>query len=163
MTIWHDTLLRATPFVDFLKDGKFFSKPYHGRIDALVIKDPKIAMKLSTSYDMEGFLIWEDVVDELPENWEFFEIVDEELKKNKWFGYADGDYHGVDKKMLMDGGYQVFEDQMYGAVNSIFQFYANNSFPPIWEKILHVYLHDGFPCGWEGDLKDGRVVVFSNY
>ena len=105
----------------------------------------------------------EDVIDEIPDNFQFSEIVDEELKKNNWFGYMNGNYHNADEKLLMDGEYRVFEDQMYGAVNSIFQFYANDEFPAIWEKVLQVYLHDGFPCGWEGDRENGRIVVFSNY
>ena len=163
MTIWNETLLRATPFVNFLKKGDFFSKPYHGDADVLVTSDPRFAMKISTSDDLDGFLSWEDVIDEIHDNFQFSEIVDEELKKNNWFGYMNGNYHNADEKLLMDGEYRVFEDQMYGAVNSIFQFYANDEFPAIWEKVLQVYLHDGFPCGWEGDRENGRIVVFSNY
>ena len=80
MTIWNETLLRATPFVNFLKKGDFFSKPYHGDADVLVTSDPRFAMKISTSDDLDGFLSWEDVIDEIPDNYSIY-ILDTEKKK----------------------------------------------------------------------------------
>ena len=35
----------------------------------------------------------------------------------------------------------------------------NNVF---FENILQVYLAGGWPCGWEGEYPEGRLVVFSN-
>ena len=36
------------------------------------------------------------------------------------------------------------------------------SIPPIWQSMKYVYLHNGWPCGWDGDYPRGRMVVFSN-
>ena len=30
------------------------------------------------------------------------------------------------------------------------------------KKILEIYLNGGFPCGWDGHLPEGKIVVFSN-
>ena len=161
--VWRDTLVRAEPFVDFLKSGHFFSRPYHGNIDALVTTDPKFAMQSSTGHEWEGFSNWTDLWDELPApevNYE--QAISDELKKVQYFGYEAGNYHGADIKLLI-GNHMVFEDQMYGFVMKAFKCYANDHFPELMEKMMHVYMHDGYPCGWLGTREEGKILVFSNH
>ena len=132
--VWRDTLVRAEPFVDFLKRGHFFSQPYHGSIDALVTSDPTFAMQSSTGHEWEGFSNWTDLWDELPApevNYE--QAISDELDKVQYFEYEAGNYHGADIKLLI-GNHMVFEDQMWGFVLQAFKCYANDSFPDLMEK-----------------------------
>ena len=45
---------------------------------------------------------------------------------------------------------------------TLFNCYTSEVFPELWKDIFTVYLHNGFPCGWEGEYPEGRLVVFSN-
>ena len=62
----------------------------------------------------------------------------------------------IDEKVptLMDS---LFDDFLY----IIFNDYSNmnNHF---FNNLLQVYLAGGWPCGWEGEYPEGRLVVFSN-
>ena len=57
----------------------------------------------------------------------------------------------------------VAEEMMEIHFDKIFNCYANNYFPPIWQNILQVYYEGGLPCGWSGLYPEGKMVVFSNF
>ena len=50
---------------------------------------------------------------------------------------------------------------MWGFVLQAFKCYANDYFPCLMEKMMHVYMHDGYPCGWLGTREEGKILVFS--
>lgn len=161
--IWAQTLHRAQPWVEFLKRGNFFSRPYHGHIDALVTTDPQFAMLASTGREWPGFASWPDLIDDLPASKVYYEdLIAQELRKVDYFGYMQANYNGADIKLLC-GQYQVFEDQIYEIVYRAFSCYANDFFPDLMQQIVHVYLHDGYPCGWLGTPSQGKLLVYSNH
>lgn len=161
MKKWPDVLESAQEFVTFLNQEKFFDKPFVNTIDALVITDAEKGFEYAHGQEEDqGFPEWEDVsrVGIFPEGFEFHDSVFSGLGKGEYFfGIQNKDFSGVNERW-----HHNVKDMMIGDIEYIMQCYANNHFPPVWEKILQAYLNGGLPCGWSDFPPKGQIVVFSN-
>jgi hypothetical protein len=163
-------LIRAAPLVRFLERDSFFDTPCNGTAeDVMVVTDVDVAFHFAAAQTDE-FEAWSegdlDMV-EYPPDFDFdcgsltrrldrkttftrdIETKNSNGVYEKWIKAADGLSCQVIEIMLRD-------------MDMLFTCYANNHFPPFWEKMLDVYLRNGFPCGWSSRYPDGKLVVFSN-
>ncbi|UIR55068.1 hypothetical protein LZQ00_12340 [Sphingobacterium sp. SRCM116780] len=154
-------VLRLEPdLVNFLQKEEYFEKPYHGLKDNfLIITDPKVADAYFNNITDAGD--WEDIqnsgdwdIDDVPstefdsENLKY--VSDNFLSKNK-------KYHNANDAA------ENLQDNMISDFCRMFDFCCMEmDAPPIWKTIRYVYLHSGWPCGWDGDYPNGRMVIFSN-
>lgn len=166
MKSWNDLIMTATPLVNYLNRQVYFNKRYSGStLNKLVLIDPDIAFDYATNDSFDNFDEWESVSDSsevFPEDFEWKSWIDHNLSKNNYFSIANADFDGADKK-LTRFGVCILRELMHRDIRILLNCYANDYFPKIWTDILNVYLHDGFPCGWDGKHPDGRLVVFSNH
>ncbi|MDR3159278.1 MAG: hypothetical protein LBU11_09825 [Zoogloeaceae bacterium] len=167
---WAETFEAATPWVEFLQRDNLFDVPYSGNTGGvMVVTDANIANNFAGAQTDE-FDYWPDVSESEHDFLETFEWdynLHSRLRKkyNDYFGLESKNFNGADEKFFQASGQvcsQVIE-LMFRDIKIIFNCYANDYFPPLWKRILDVYLHDGFPCGWNGHYPEGRLVVFSNF
>ncbi|WP_343569356.1 hypothetical protein [Acinetobacter sp.] len=164
MKTWDQVTKEASDFISFLEQGNFFNKPFQMSGDYKIITDAKVGINYATNDDFDSFDEWETVSNSyevFPESFEWSQRISAKLKKNNFFGFHEKDFNGAVEKWEYDESCLLIE-LMYRDIEIIFQCYANDYFPKIWKDILEVYLNDGFPCGWDGHLPEGRLVVFSN-
>ena len=60
------------------------------------------------------------------------------------------------------------KDSLFSDIDAdLFNCYLNNKYKknyPIWNMIEDAYFNGFWPCGWEGNYPDGKLVVFKlNY
>lgn len=164
MKNWDEVLEAASAFVNFLEQGNFFNKPFLISGDYKIITDAKVGINYATNDDFDSFDEWETVsysYEVFPESFEWSQRISAKLEKNNFFDFYEKDFNGAVEKWEYDESCLLIE-LMYRDIEIIFQCYANDYFPKIWKDILEVYLNDGFPCGWDGHLPEGKLVVFSN-
>ncbi len=164
MKNWDEVLEAASAFVNFLEQGNFFNKPFLISGDYKIITDAKVGINYATNDDFDSFDEWETVSDSyevFPESFEWSQRISAKLEKKNFFDFHEKDFNGAVEKWEYDESCLLIE-LMYRDIEIIFQCYANDYFPKIWKDILEVYLNDGFPCGWDGHLPEGKLVVFSN-
>jgi hypothetical protein len=168
---WAETFEAAAPWVEFLQRDSLFDAPYSGSVDGImVVTDARVANNFAVKQTDE-FSEWLEITngDEaaFPDTFEWDYNLHSRLRKkyNNYFGFASKNFNGADEKFFQASNQvcsQVIE-LMPRDIQIIFECYANDYFPPLWKRILDVYLHDGFPCGWNGHYPEGRLVVFSNF
>ncbi|OMG71366.1 hypothetical protein BW685_21490 [Burkholderia ubonensis] len=165
MKPWHDILIAADPLVRFLEQDDFFGTAYRGDPTThLVVRDAAVARHFATDDSFDDFDEWESVsdgVEVFPEDFEWSRQVKHELAKNRCWGIEGKRFNGADLKWADAVSCPLIE-LMLRDIGILFQCYANDCFPPIWDRVLRVYLDGGFPCGWDGRYPDGRLVVYSN-
>ncbi|MDR3054528.1 MAG: hypothetical protein LBU53_03895 [Zoogloeaceae bacterium] len=167
MKKWDETLAAAAPLIEFLQRDSLFDAPYNGSTQGtMVITDAKIANHFAVE-DCDEFDYWQSVSGsecDFPESFEWDSGMDRRLQKkhNEYFGLLSKNFNGAKDKFDEVGTGQLIE-LMLRDIHYLFNCYANDYFPPIWQKMLDVYLHNGFPCGWNGHYPEGRLVVFSNF
>lgn len=166
MKKWDEILEVGSEFVIFLENGNFFNVPYKNRddLDCKIVTDEKVAINYATNQSDEKMQEWEKMTNMsniFPDDFEWSDSIEFKLEKNKYFNLSSKNFNGVDERWTVDGVnilFELFQRDIY----TIFSCYANGYFPPIWQKILNVYLDGGVACGWDGQEKNGRLVVFSN-
>ena len=155
-----EVLLAEPDLVSFLNRKEYFGEKYNGLLDEyLVITDPIQAdyyFHLNEDYGDWNFIKnsnWEDF-DE-PSSIEFMSaslsfVSKHILEKGKMFHNAE---------IVLDN----LQDNIISDMCGFLEF-GNIEIhtPPIWQSMKYVYLHNGWPCGWDGDYPRGRMVVFSN-
>lgn len=164
MKTWDQVLESATEFIAFLEKGNFYNSKFNTENDYKIIHDANLGINYATNDSFDDFDEWETVTDTpdiFPENFEWNDRVKYKLKQNIFFGFENQEFNGAKEKWDFDESCMLIE-LMYRDIEIIFQCYANDYFPEVWKNILEVYLNDGFPCGWDGHLPEGRLVVFSN-
>ncbi|HCA5724762.1 TPA: hypothetical protein MW319_003776 [Acinetobacter baumannii] len=164
MKNWDEVLEAASAFVNFLEQGNFFNKPFLISGDYKIITNAKVGINYATNDNFDNFDEWETVTDTpnvFPDDFEWNDKIKYKLKQNNYFDFEQKDFNGAVEKWEYDESCLLIE-LMYRDIEIIFQCYANDYFPKIWKDILEVYLNDGFPCGWDGHLPEGKLVVFSN-
>lgn len=157
----------------FLEDGNFFKYPLNEskldfdyiKINDLILADNIFNFRVE-SYGQSKLQEWDVVRSD--------EIVDmDELymgENNDIDGLTTKIFNFVGKKMnervihdsnlneaipyLIDSIYDDFTKIIFNDYTKL-----NNIF---FDKILKVYLAGGWPCGWEGEYPEGRLIVFSN-
>ena len=162
---WDELLLNAVPLVSFLGRDSYFGSAYSGATAGrLVLRDANAARHFASDDSFDSFDEWQTVTDApdvFPQNFEWKRWIDYNLTKNNHFSLGSKNFSGADTKWLENGGCLLLE-LMHRDMRILLNCYANEIFPPVWESILDVYLHDGFPCGWNGRYPSGELVVFSN-
>ncbi|VWB80768.1 hypothetical protein BLA13014_03714 [Burkholderia aenigmatica] len=165
MKSWHDVLIAADPLVRFLEQDAFFGAAYRGDpVAHHVVRDAAIARHFATDDSFDDFDEWESVSDAeevFPAGFEWSRQVASRLMKNQHWGIEGKHFNGADLKWTNAVSCPLIE-LMIRDIGILFQCYANDCFPPIWDSILRAYLDGGFPCGWDGRHPAGRLVVFSN-
>jgi hypothetical protein len=172
MKTWNETLEAAAVWVEFLQRDSLFDVPYRGSTDGImVVTDARIANNFAGEQTDE-FSNWLDITDgdesAFPDTFVWgYDRLDYRLRKecDNYFGFWSKNLNGAYEKFYQASNQvcsQVIE-LMFRDIKIIFNCYANDYFPPIWKRMLDVYLHDGFPCGWNGHYPEGRLVVFSNF
>lgn len=162
---WKDLVVVAAPFIEYLEKDSYFAKPYSGDgSNKLIIQDGKAAFKYASDDSFDDFDEWETVTDSeavFPESFDWSSWIDHNLHKNRYFGIEEKNFNGADIKLTQ--GPCLLHELMIRDMRIILNCYSNEYFPDIWKTILDVYLHDGFPCGWDGRYPEGKLVVFSNF
>ena len=161
MKSWEQLQLDAAEFIAFLELGNFFSQPFTTTKNYRITTDAEEARIIAGRY----FSQREDVFDSkagFPENFEWdMGSIERKLQKNYYFEYASGNFNGADTKLTVHG-VSILLETMDIDIGYIFQCYFNDYFPELWKEILEIYMNNGFPCGWEGEYPQGRLVVYSN-
>ena len=160
---WDEILESAQPVVDFLSSDSFFSRPYDGDREKFIV---------TTSPEEARYLLgrewdeWEEIIDTQQfsdlEDFDWHYLIGAKLINTNCLGALDKDFHGVDKKLTIEGVVNLLEETMPDNMRILLNCYANNYIPEIWKDILYVYQHNGLPCGWKGDYPEGKMIVFSN-
>lgn len=162
---WQALLEHAAPWVAYLNRPTYFDRPYHGAVSGkLVVTDAVVAFRYASDDSFDEFDEWESVSDRLdifPDGFEWKSWIDYNLLKSNFFGLASKHFNGADAKWTRHG-VCLLQELMLRDMKVLLNCYANDFFPEIWRSILDVYLHDGFPCGWNGRYPQGELVVFSN-
>lgn len=160
MKSWQEVFDTEKELIHFLQKSEFFEKPYTANnSEVLVITDPEIAdlyfNKITESGD------WQDIqnsdygeIDEFPSS-EFMSqclsyVSSELILPEKIFHNANAAATNLQDNMISD-------------FCRMFDFCCMEmEFPPVWKKIKQAYLNSGWPCGWDGNFPDGKLVIFSN-
>jgi hypothetical protein len=165
MDNWNELLVKAQPLIDFLGRPDYFDRAYSGdRNESLVIADASLGMEYATDDSFDKFDEWQTVSDSpsvFPDEFEWKRWIDHNLQKNNYFDLSEKNFHGADSKWTDEGACLLVE-LMHRDIRILLHCYANDHFPEIWKKIQATYFLDGFPCGWDGNLPSGKLVVFSN-
>ena len=163
MKTWDKVLEDANEFISFLEKGDFFNSSFKYKNDYYVITDASLGIDYTTNDSFDDFDEWETVTDTpdiFPESFEWNDQIKYKLKQKNYFGFENQEFNGAKEKWIMGEACLIVE-LMYRDIGIIFQCYANDYFL-IWKEILEIYLNSGFPCGWDGHLPEGKIVVFSN-
>lgn len=164
MKTWDQIFESAAEFISFLEKGSFYNTKFITKKNYKIISDANLGIDYATNDSFDDFDEWETVTDSadiFPESFEWNDRIKYKLKQNQYFGFENQDFNGAKEKWITGESCLIVE-LMYRDIEIIFQCYANDYFPEIWKDILQVYLNHGFPCGWDGHLPSGRLVVFSN-
>ena len=162
MKSWEQLQLDAAEFIAFLEQGNFFSQPFTTTKNYRIITAPALAMDIAANYAGEQFHDREDAFEyDFPEYFESLGRLDDKLNECNDFDYNKKNFNGADIKLTYDG-IGVLIEMMDIDIRNIFKCYANDYFPELWKEILEIYMNNGFPCGWEGEYPQGRLVVYSN-
>lgn len=163
MKTWQEIINSAEMLINFLSLSKYFSQAYDGKTDFMIIRDAQIGMKYAAE-ESDDYTDWETArwSDEVfPKNFDWNDRIVTELNNINYFGIWDKDFSGADKKWENDANCMI-KELMQIDIQIMFYCYANDYWPEIWKDIRYVYLHNGFPCGWNGHYPNGKLVVFSN-
>ncbi len=167
MKTWEEVIKEASKFIIFLENGDFFAKKISDTTKFKIITDAAIGRDYASNSsfdDFDDFDEWETVTnsyESFPETFTWDRKITSKLEANNYFNFAEKNFNGADKKWEYDESCMLIE-LMYRDIEIILQCYANDYFPDVWKDILDVYLNNGFPCGWDGHLPEGHLVVFSN-
>lgn len=163
MKKWDEILIDAQPLVDFLSRKIFFDTPYNGvTTRRKIITDPKTCRDFATNQSGDNFEDWQSLLDAPLVDFEFPSYLDTRIEKHVDGGLSGKDFSGADLKFSTSPGAGLLINNMEGDMERLFDCYVSGELPPLWSQILDVYLHNGFPCGWEGQYPEGKLVVFSN-
>ena len=155
-----EVLLAEPDLVSFLNRKEYFGEKYNGLLDEyLVITDPIQAdyyFHLDADYGN-----WNSIQNS---DWgEIEELTSPEFMSESLTFVAE---NILDESKSFHGAEVVLENLQDNIISDICGFleFGNMeiSIPPIWQSMKYVYLHNGWPCGWDGDYPRGRMVVFSN-
>lgn len=161
---WDDVVASAGPLINFLHRDAYFNKPYNGNATALVLTDARAAVRYASDDSLVDHDDWETITDSLevfPPNFEWSSWIDHNLAKNNFFDIVTKDFSAADFKWTQ-GNVCLLHELMQRDIRILLNCYSNDIFPDIWQSILDTYLHDGFPCGWDGMYPSGRLVIFTN-
>lgn len=162
MKTWEQLQEDAAEFITFLQQGSFFSQPYRTTKNYLVISDPIFAMDVAADYAGDQFYDREDAFEyDFPENFLSLGRLKMQLNRCNYFDYHQKNFNHADLKLTHEG-ICVLIETMDIDIGYIFACYFNDYFPELWQEILEIYMNHGFPCGWEGEYPQGRLVVYSN-
>ena len=164
MKTWDQVVESAAEFISFLEKGNFYNTKFSTEKDYKIIFDANLGIDYATNDSFDDFDEWETVTDTpdiFPESFEWNDRIKYKLKQKKYFGFENQEFNGAKEKWITSEACLIVE-LMYRDIGIIFQCYANDYFPTIWKEILEIYLNSGFPCGWDGHLPEGKIVVFSN-
>ena len=155
-----EVLLAEPDLVLFLNRKEYFGEKYNGLLEEyLVITDPIQAdyyFHLDADYGN-----WNSIQNS---DWgEIEELTSPEFMSESLTFVAE---NILDESKSFHGAEVVLENLQDNIISDICGFleFGNMeiSIPPIWQSMKYVYLHNGWPCGWDGDYPRGRMVVFSN-
>jgi hypothetical protein len=158
-------LIDAKPLVDFLSREKFFDTPYNGTTTGRkIITDPALCYDFAQNQSEDNFEDWQSL---LERELSGFEVeypghISKKITKKLGEGLYQKDFSGADLKLSPVPGISLLFNNMEGDMERLFYCYLNGRLPPLWEQILDVYVHNGYPCGWNGRYPEGELVVFSN-
>ena len=129
---WNQILESAQPVVDFLSSDSFFSRPYDGdRERFIVTASPEEARYLLGREQDE----WEEIIDTQQfsglEDFDWHYLIDNKLIENNCLGALDKNFHGVDKKLTIEGVVNLLEETMPDNMRILLNCYANNYIPEI--------------------------------
>jgi len=134
---WNQILESAQPVVDFLSSDSFFSHPYDGDRERFIV---------TTSPEEARYLLgdewdeWQEIIDTQQfsglEDFDWHYLIDNKLIENNCLGALDKNFHGVDKKLTIEGGANLLEETMPDNMSILLNCYANNYIPEIWKDIL---------------------------
>lgn len=160
MKTWQEVMTQEKELMEFLQRKEFFNKPYNGnRKNQLVVFNPAKAEYFFNKITDHGD--WQDIqnrdygdIEELPsDNFmsQCLEYVSKELTSK------DKEFHNADNLI------NNLRDNMISDFCRMFDFSCMEiEYPPVWKIIKDTYLSYGWPCGWEGEYPDGKMVIFSN-
>lgn len=160
--------------IEFLEKETYFNEPLRNndidfsikKITSVILAD-EILNHMLDKEELSKYQEWDIVrsnqITEMKMNYESLNNKSTFELDSEIFKYLGRKLNGksikdktIDEKVptLMDS---LFDDFLY----IIFNDYSNmnNHF---FNNLLQVYLAGGWPCGWEGEYPEGRLVVFSN-
>ena len=155
-----EVLLAEPDLVSFLNRKDYFGEKYNGLLEEyLVITDPIQAdyyFHLDADYGN-----WNSIQNS---DWgEIEELTSPEFMSESLTFVAE---NILDESKSFHGAEVVLENLQDNIISDICGFLEFGNIeihtPPIWQSMKYVYLHNGWPCGWDGDYPRGRMVVFSN-
>ena len=165
MKKWEQIIEDASILINFLENGKLYSKPYKPDLSKnyLVITDIELAVDIATGRAGDIYFDREYAFESnFPDSFVWYlDRISTKLEDLNFFNFG---VHGFDslKERWIKNQIDIITETMNLDIEMIFKCYANEYFTELWKEILEIYMNDGFPCGWEGEYPEGRLVVFSN-
>jgi hypothetical protein len=150
--------------IKFVETGKFFSEPYHGALENVVLeKDLELAKECAWSQeDANSPLTWSDLREqEMAEvmgqrySLSDFDEADEEL------GGLIDEFGSVLQERLSGEFLELIDDIVGDLYNVAYCRSVNGVTNGLLEKIYQAYLNGGWPCGWRGNFPKGELIVYS--
>lgn len=148
--------------IDFIQNNELFKPENHSFKDIIIVNDYKRAKNLSFSQDLKVVdVIWQDIKSD--ESAALFSSIynDENLKEtddvlSEIFESSDNyseDFIPFDYLEILE---EVESDLYKCALNR----FINGDKMNFYEKIFRCYQSGGWPCGWEGNYPNGKLIVY---
>jgi hypothetical protein len=160
--------------VSFIKKGDYFSQALDEKklqFSYVKITNAKIANNICSNYlsdeEQSKYSDWNivltDEVQKLKDKYEQEKEKDELDFFNEIYQYLDKSLnYQLSEKNGISKDITYLKDAIFGDFSFFifkdFNNYENN----LLDQMLQAYLAGGWPCGWEGEYPDGRLVIFSN-
>ena len=165
MKSWEQVQLDAAEFMALLKNGQLFAKPYtgHAKQNYLVISDIQLASEIAADNAGDLYFDREDAFESnFPESFEWdTSRISNKLVNGNFFDISKTGFACVESQWTKNQ-LDIITETIYLDIEMVFKCYANEYFTELWKEILEIYMNNGFPCGWEGEYPQGRLVVYSN-
>lgn len=138
-----------------------FSHGNFVNFDVVLVNEYEIARELAWSQDLDVVEnVWEDI--KLLESGDVIgKLYEGDLnsieKPIRQFIQSLGNYPDTFVSKYIDIFEEITGDLLVCALNRL----VNGKTDNLYEKIFEAYKLGGWPCGWEGEYPQGRMIVFS--
>lgn len=149
--------------IEFVESGEFFRKPYKGSLENIIVENSfEKAKEFAWSQDLPNCpLTWPDIREQ-----EMSEVMSVRYSLSN-FDEEDAalgelvDQFGDVLSKRLKGDYEELLDEIMGDMyNAAYCRAVNGVSDNLLEKIFMIYKNGGWPCGWEGDYPDGKLIVY---
>lgn len=149
--------------IEFVESGEFFCKPYKGSLENIIVEN---------DFEKAKEFAWTQNLPNCPLAWA--DIREQEMSEVMGVRYSLSDFDEADAALgeLVDqfgdvlskrikGDYEELLDEIMGDMyNAAYCRAVKGVSDNLLEQLFMIYKNGGWPCGWEGDYPDGKLIVY---